>query len=80
MMMYIRLFYWSYIDSTENDEVSEVVEESRANSEPPRGVYVKLINYLTKFYNLIFSVVHPITIPRGILKTERTRKFPFLLW
>ena len=44
MMMYIRLFYWSYIDSTENDEVSEVVEESRTNSEPPRGVYVKLIN------------------------------------
>ena len=44
MMMYIRLFYWSYIDSTENDEVSEVVEESRTNSEPPRGVYVKLIS------------------------------------
>ena len=45
MMMYIRLFYWSYLDSTEKDEVLQVVEESETNTERPRESYVILSNW-----------------------------------
>ena len=52
--MYIRLFYWSYLDSTEKDEVLQVVEESETNTERPRGTYATL-SLLKKSSKVFYS-------------------------
>ena len=60
MMMYIRLFYWSYLDSTEKDEVLQVVEESETNTERPRGTYATLSFLKRAIKCFIRSVPHDI--------------------
>ena len=56
MMMYIRLFYWSYLDSTEKDEVLQVVEETETNTERPRESYAILSNWKRAIKYFICSV------------------------